>query len=88
MSKSISIEDIASFMDELVKEGKITGWRLSQATESEIRRADAITPLTAIQREYSIMERMFEKDFIPACKESALVLFHFLHWQVVFCQGK
>ena len=45
------------------------GWGQSQATEEQIRRAHAVTRLTAIQSEYSIMERMFEKDVIPACEE-------------------
>jgi aryl-alcohol dehydrogenase-like predicted oxidoreductase len=53
----------------LIAEGKILGWGQSQATVKQIRRAHAVTPLTAIQSEYSMMERMFERDVIPACKE-------------------
>ena len=62
------MEDVAACMGELIAEGKILGWGQSQATEQELRRAHAVTPLTAIQSEYSIMERMFERDVIPACE--------------------
>ncbi len=69
VNKNIPPEVIASVMGELIEEGKIRGWGQSQATEEEIRRAHSITPLTAVQSEYSIMERKFEKDVIPACEE-------------------
>lgn len=69
VNKDIPVEDIAYCMGELIKEGKILGWGQSQATEQEIRRAHAITPITAIQSEYSIMARQFEKDVIPTCGE-------------------
>ena len=64
-----TVEDVAFWMGELIAEGKIRGWGQSQSTESQIRRAHAVTPLAAVQSEYSIMERMFEKDVIPACAE-------------------
>ncbi len=63
------VEEVALWMGELIREGKIRGWGQSQSTESQIRRAHAVTPLAAVQSEYSIMERMFEKDVIPACAE-------------------
>ncbi|MBK1896050.1 aldo/keto reductase [Chryseobacterium paridis] len=69
VNKDIPVEDIAYCMGELIKEGKILGWGQSQATEEEIRKAHAITPITAIQSEYSIMARQFEKDVIPTCGE-------------------
>lgn len=57
-------------MGELIKEGKILGWGQSQSTEAEIRRAHAVTPLTAIQSEYSIMERIFEGCYPYLVKEN------------------
>ncbi|MGX1566103.1 aldo/keto reductase [Streptomyces sp. NPDC055506] len=66
---SIPVEDVAAVMGELIAEGKILGWGQSQATEEQIRRAHAVTPLTAVQSEYSIMELMWERDVIPACEE-------------------
>lgn len=56
-------------MGKLIKERKIRAWGQSQATEEQIRRANAVTPLTAIQSEFSMMERLFEKDVIPTCEE-------------------
>jgi len=69
VSNSIPIEDVAAVMGEIIHEGKILGWGQSQATEEQIRRAHSVTPLTAIQSEYSIMERVWEKDAIPTCEE-------------------
>ncbi len=66
---SIPVEDVAAVMGELIAEGAILGWGQSQATAQQIRRAHAVTPLTAIQSEYSIMEHMFERDVIPTCAE-------------------
>ncbi|WP_345989318.1 aldo/keto reductase [Chryseobacterium sp. Chry.R1] len=69
VNKDIPVEDIAWCMGELIREGKILGWGQSQATEEEIRKAHAVTPITAIQSEYSIMARQFEKNVIPTCGE-------------------
>lgn len=54
VNKDIPVEDIAYCMGEFIKEGKILGWGQSQATADEIKRAHAVTPLTAIESEYSI----------------------------------
>jgi aryl-alcohol dehydrogenase-like predicted oxidoreductase len=69
VSPSIPLEEIAECMGKLIRVGKILGWGQSQATAEQIRRAHAVTPLTAVQSEYSMMERMFERDVIPLCKE-------------------
>lgn len=63
------LEDIAGWMEGAIKAGKIRAWGLSQADAGEIRRANAITPLSAVQNEYSMMERMYEKEVIPVCGE-------------------
>lgn len=82
------IEEVAEWMGELIKEGLIRGWGLSQPTESQIRRAHAVTPLTAIQSEYSMMERMFEKDVIPACQELNIGFVPFSPLASGFLSGK
>jgi aryl-alcohol dehydrogenase-like predicted oxidoreductase len=69
VNQAVAVEEIAFAMGVLIKDGKILGWGQSQSTEDEIRRAHAVTPLSAVQSEYSMMERMFEKDVIPACEE-------------------
>lgn len=65
----VPVEVVASAMGNLIQEGKILGWGLSQVDSALIRRAHAVTPLSAVQSEYSIMERMFERDVLPACNE-------------------
>ncbi|MCD9015601.1 aldo/keto reductase [Parachryseolinea silvisoli] len=88
VNKDIPVEDIAYCMGEFIKEGKIVGWGQSQATAEEIRRAHAVTPLTAIQSEYSIMERKFEKDVIPVCEELGIGFVPFSPLANGFLSGK
>jgi aryl-alcohol dehydrogenase-like predicted oxidoreductase len=88
VNKDIPVEDIAWCMGEFIKEGKILGWGQSQATAEEIRRAHAVTPLTAIQNEYSIMERMFEKDVLPVCEELGIGFVPFSPLANGFLSGK
>lgn len=64
-----SEEAVAYVMGLLIKEGKIRGWGQSSSTVEQIRKAHAVTPITAIQSEYSMMERKWEKDVIPLCRE-------------------
>ncbi len=86
--ESIPIEEVAGVMGELIAEGKILGWGQSQASEEQIRRAHAVTPLSAIQSEYSMMERMFEKDVIPACGELGIGFVPFSPLASGFLSGK
>ena len=64
----VPVEEVAGVMAELMQEGKITHWGLSEADEDTIRRAHAVCPLTAIQNRYSMMARWHEKLF-PALEE-------------------
>lgn len=82
------VEEVAEVMGKLVKEGKIRGWGQSQATPDQIRRAHAIAPLTAIQSEYSMMERMFEKEVIPTCEELGIGFVAFSPIASGFLSGK
>lgn len=88
VNKDIPVEEFAYCMGEFIKEGKILGWGQSQATEEEVRRAHAVTPLTAIQSEYSIMERSFEKDIIPLCEELGIGFVPFSPLANGFLSGK
>ncbi len=82
------VEEVAHWMGELIKEGKILGWGQSQCSEEQLRRAHAVTPLTAVQSEYSMMERMFERDVIPACKELGVSFVAFSPMASGFLSGK
>ena len=64
----IPIEEVAGVMAELIQEGKITHWGLSEADEDTIRRAHAVCPVTAIQNRYSMMARWYESLF-PVLEE-------------------
>ena len=57
VNKTFPVEEVAGVMGKLIGEGKIRGWGQSQATKEELRRAHAVTPITAIQSEYSMMRR-------------------------------
>ena len=64
----VPIEEVAGVMSELMQEGKITHWGLSEADETMIRRAHKVCPVTAIQNRYSMMARWYEELF-PTLEE-------------------
>lgn len=65
---NVPVEEVAGVMADLIREGKITHWGLSEATEETIRRAHAVCPVTAIQNRYSMMARWHEVLF-PVLEE-------------------
>ena len=82
------VAEVAEWMGELIKEGKILAWGVSEATPEQIKRAHAVTPLTAVQSEYSIMERKYERDVIPLCKELNIGFVAFSPMAGGFLSGK
>ena len=68
MDPNVEPEEVAGVMAGLMKEGKITHWGISEATEDYLRRAHAICPVTAVQNRYSMMARWHEALF-PALEE-------------------
>lgn len=81
-------EEVAEIMGKLMQKGKIRGWGQSMTTVKEIRRANAVTPISAVQSEYSMMERMFEKDVIPTCGELGIGFVAFSPMASGFLSGK
>lgn len=65
----VPIEDVAGAVQDLVKEGKVLHFGLSEAGAATIRRANAVLPLTAVQNEYSFWTRDPEHEVLPACEE-------------------
>ena len=63
------LAEVARVMGLLIKEGKIRCWGLSSPTAEQLKLAHKITPVSVVQSEYSMMERKWEKDVIPLCKE-------------------
>ena len=63
----VPLEEIAKAMGRLIKEGLIRGWGLSQVDVDSISKAHNITPLSAVQNLYNILERDCEEKIIPYC---------------------
>lgn len=63
------IEETAGVMADLIKEGKILNWGISEANANTIRKAHYICPLTAVQSEYSMWYRKPEKEILPTLEE-------------------
>lgn len=68
-SGGVSVEEVAEAMGLLIEDGLIRGWGLSQVDVDVIDRAQKVTPLTAIQNIYSMVERDVEAGVIPYCME-------------------
>lgn len=66
---NVPIEEVAGAVKELIQEGKVKHFGLSEATARTIRRAHAVQPVTAVQNEYSLWTRDWEADVLPACEE-------------------
>jgi len=66
----VPIEEVAGAVKDLIKEGKVLHFGLSEAGAKTIRRAHAVQPVSAVQTEYSLMERSPEKNGVLAtCEE-------------------
>lgn len=66
----VSIEDVAGAIKDLIREGKVLHFGLSEASAKTIRRAHAVQPVAAVQTEYSFMERDVEKNgVLQTCEE-------------------
>jgi aryl-alcohol dehydrogenase-like predicted oxidoreductase len=66
---NVPIEEVAGAVKELIAEGKVKHFGLSEAGAQTIRRAHAIQPVTAVQSEYSLWWRTVEEDVLPTCEE-------------------
>lgn len=74
---NVPIEDVAGTIKDLMEEGKILHWGLSEASIKTIRAAHAILPLTAVQNEYSMFWREPEKELIGVLEELGIGLVTF-----------
>jgi aryl-alcohol dehydrogenase-like predicted oxidoreductase len=66
---NVPIEDVAGAVKELIREGKVKHFGLSEAGAQTIRRAHAVQPVTAVQSEYSLWSRDPEGEVLPTCEE-------------------
>ena len=65
---AVPIEDVAGAVKDLIQEGKVKHFGLSEASAKTIRRANAVQPVTALQSEYSLFWREPEKEILPTCE--------------------
>jgi len=79
----VPIEDVAGAIKDLMDQGKVLHWGLSEPGVQTIRRAHTTLPLTAIQNEYSMATRDPEKAVIPLCEELGI---GFVCWWPLDCQ--
>ncbi len=71
---NVPIEDVAGAVADLIREGKVKHFGLSEADAGTIRRAHAVQPVTAVQSEYSIWWRTIEDAVLPTCEELGIGL--------------
>lgn len=83
MDPAVPIEDIAGAVKDLVQKGKVREFGLSEISPDTIRRAHAVQSVAALQSEYSMLERVMERDILPLCAELGIA---FVPWGPV-CRG-
>jgi aryl-alcohol dehydrogenase-like predicted oxidoreductase len=77
IDRAVPIEEVAGTVGDLVKQGKVRFFGLSEAGIANIRRAHAVHPVSALQSEYSLWERNLEPDVIPVLRELGIGLVPF-----------
>ena len=85
---SVPIEDVAGAVKDLIREGKVKHFGLSEAGVKTIRRAHAIQPVTAVQSEYSLWWRRPEEEVLPALEELGIGFVPFSPLGKGFLTGK
>jgi aryl-alcohol dehydrogenase-like predicted oxidoreductase len=83
----VTAEEVAGVMADLIKEGKIKHWGVSEAKEEYIRRAHAVCPITAVENRYSMMARHYEPLF-PVLEELGIGFVAFSPMANGFLTGK
>ena len=85
---SVAIEDVAGTVKELIREGKVKHFGLSEASAQTIRRAHGVQPLAAVQSEYSLWTRDPEREVLPTCEELGIGFVPFSPLGAGFLTGK
>jgi aryl-alcohol dehydrogenase-like predicted oxidoreductase len=85
---AVPIEDVAGAVKDLIKQGKVKHFGLSEASVQTIRRAHAVQPVTALQSEYSLWWREPEKEILPTLEELGIGFVPFSPLGKGFLTGK
>jgi aryl-alcohol dehydrogenase-like predicted oxidoreductase len=84
----VPIEDVAGAVKELIQQGKVKHFGMSEAAARTLRRAHAVQPVTALQSEYSLWMREPEAEVIPTCEELGIGFVPFSPLGAGFLTGK
>jgi len=85
---NVPMEDVAGTVKELIREGKVKHFGLSEASVQSIRRAHAVQPVAAVQSEYSLWWRAPEAEVLPVCEELGIGFVPFSPLGKGFLTGK
>lgn len=88
VNPKVEIEDVAKAMGKLIEEGLIKAWGLSQVDVDTIQRAHKITPVSAVQNLYNMLERDCEEKVIPYCLKNNIGVVPFSPIASGFLSGK
>jgi aryl-alcohol dehydrogenase-like predicted oxidoreductase len=69
MDPNVPIEDVAGAVKDLISAGKVKHWGLSEVSPQTLRKAHAVLPVSALQSEYSMTERVVENQILDTCEE-------------------
>ena len=83
LDPNVPVEEVAGTVKELIKEGKALHFGLSEVSPATIRRAHAVQPVTALQSEYSLVQRALENEVLDTCETLGI---GFVPWGPV-CRG-
>lgn len=82
---AIPVEEVAGIMGDLIQEGKIKHWGMSEAGADDITRAHRVCPLTAVQSRYSMMCREYEYSLFPTLEQLGIGFVAFSPLATDFC---
>ena len=88
INSGVSFEAVAQVMGRLIQEGLIRGWGMSQVSAETLAKAHAVTPVTAVQNLYNMLERDCEADIFPFCLEHGIGVVPFSPVASGFLSGK
>ena len=88
VSRQVPLEAVATVMGKFIKEGLIRGWGLSQVDVGTLKKAHAVTPVSAVQNLYNMLERDCEKELFPFCIENNIGVVPFSPVASGFLSGK
>lgn len=88
VNEEVSFEKVAEAMGRLREEGAIREWGMSQVDAETLAKANAITPVAAVQNLYNILERDCEKEVFPFCLEQGITVVPFSPIASGFLSGK